>query len=128
MAKEQNKYLYVSFSNKQVYNERTMKIGDEEITRVSIKLPSSSQYKGYSIERNKDSVYPSKFSDKSSYIIVKADSELTLTKYDKETGKTDSVKISATELKNEFSSWKKDKSVDAKSLDEGKTEPDDPEI
>lgn len=110
-TQEKKDKIYISFSNKQIFNRRTIESEGEKVNLVSVGLPSASKYKGYCIDVNADYVYPSKWNKNNmsctSYL---AGHNVTIRKYDKETDTNDKIKISAEELKEEFLSWqKKDK-------------------
>lgn len=106
--------ISIDFSNKQIFNRRTIEKNGKNVTLVNIALPTSSQYKGYSITANADYIYPSKFNSNMSFTYLLADKEITIKKFDKETKQSDEKKISVEELRNEFKSWQKQKQSNQK--------------
>lgn len=110
MAEKQQDRVSIEFSNKQIFNRRTITNKDgNQVDLVSISLPSASQYKGYSITANANYVYQSKFNPNMSYMYLLAGKDITIKKYDKETGVSEEKKLSVDELRKEFRSWQKDK-------------------
>lgn len=110
MSEKQQDRVSIEFSNKQIFNRRTITNKDGNVVDlVSISLPSASQYKGYSITANANYVYQSKFNPNMSYMYLLAGKDMTIKKYDKETGVSEEKKLSVDELRKEFRSWQKDK-------------------
>ena len=110
MAEKQQDRVSIEFSNKQIFNRRTITNKDgNQVDLVSISLPSASNYKGYSITANANYVYQSKFNPNMSYMYLLAGKDITIKKYDKETGASEEKKLSVDELRKEFRSWQKDK-------------------
>ena len=110
MAEKQQDRVSIEFSNKQIFNRRTITNKDgNQVDLVSISLPSASNYKGYSITANANFVYQSKFNKNMSYMYLLAGKDITIKKYDKETGVSEEKKLSVDELRKEFRSWQKEK-------------------
>lgn len=142
MSKKQEtptkEYVYVNFSNKQIYNKREVTNPETQkpVELASVSFPSSAEHKGYHFDVATKHIFPSNKFDKETHeVIGKSDKqstvrfvkgqEITISKGHKgDNGKwveDDKIKMSAEDLRNEFNSWhNKDKSSEGadKSLDE----------
>lgn len=106
--KNSNK-VWLQFSKKQLFNKRTIAKKDSKgkpITLISIGLPTTSKYAGYYISVNIDYVKDSPFNKIMASTSIYEDATITIFKYNRETGDVKKKKISATELRDEFNSWK----------------------
>ena len=108
MKKPNNKNIYLEFSPKMVWGERTItrKSDNKEITLVNINFPKSSKYSENYITVNKNKVVTSKFNDKVNFISFDEDVELSVKHYDKESKKETTQKLLVSEIRKEFNSWK----------------------
>ena len=108
MKKPNNKNIYLEFSPKMVWGERTItrKSDNKEITLVNINFPKSSKYSKNYITVNKNKVVTSKFNDKVNFISFDEDVELSVKHYDKESKKETTQKLLVSEIRKEFNSWK----------------------
>lgn len=96
----------IEFSNKQLFNRREVTKQDgTKVNLVSIALPTTSQYRGFSYTANADYVYQSKYNKNMSYTYLLANKEITIRKYDKETETSEEKVLTVDELKKEFRSW-----------------------
>ena len=97
----------IEFSNKQLFNRREVTKQDgTKVNLVSIALPTTSQYRGFSYTANADYVYQSKYNKNMSYTYLLANKDITIRKYDKETETSEEKVLTVDELKKEFRSWK----------------------
>lgn len=121
--KTQNKkgLVFIDFSNQQIFNERTIKDKEgNDVTLVSVSLPSSAEHKGYYIDVQKQYVYPSRYNDKMSCVSFIKGQNVPIRHYDKETDTQEKIVLKAEDVKKEFSSWrnnKKEKSNNENSQD-----------
>lgn len=96
----------IEFSNKQLFNIREVTKQDgTKVNLVSIALPTTSQYRGFSYTANADYVYQSKYNKNMSYTYLLANKDITIRKYDKETETSEEKVLTVDELKKEFRSW-----------------------
>jgi hypothetical protein len=96
----------IEFSNKQLFNRREVTKQDgTKVNLVSIALPTTSQYRGFSYTANADYVYQSKYNKNMSYTYLLANKDITIRKYDKETETSEEKVLTVDELKKEFRSW-----------------------
>lgn len=96
----------IEFSNKQLFNRREVTKQDgTKVNLVSIALPTTSQYRGFSYTANADYVYQSKYNKNISYTYLLANKDITIRKYDKETETSEEKVLTVDELKKEFRSW-----------------------
>lgn len=96
----------IDFSNKQLFNRREVTKQDgTKVNLVSIALPTTSQYRGFSYTANADYVYQSKYNKNMSYTYLLANKDITIRKYDKETETSEEKVLTVDELKKEFRSW-----------------------
>lgn len=96
----------IEFSNKQLFNRREVTKQDgTKVNLVSIALPTTSQYRGFSYTANADYVYQSKYNKNMSYTYLLANKNITIRKYDKETETSEEKVLTVDELKKEFRSW-----------------------
>lgn len=96
----------IEFSNKQLFNRREVTKQDgTKVNLVSIELPTTSQYRGFSYTANADYVYQSKYNKNMSYTYLLANKDITIRKYDKETETSEEKVLTVNELKKEFRSW-----------------------
>ena len=96
----------IEFSNKQLFNRREVTKQDgTKVNLVSIALPTTSQYRGFSYTANADYVYQSKYNKNMSYTYLLANKDVTIRKYDKETETSEEKVLTVDELKKEFRSW-----------------------
>ena len=96
----------IEFSNKQLFNRREVTKQDgNKVNLVSIALPTTSQYRGFSYTANADYVYQSKYNKNMSYTYLLANKDITIRKYDKETETSEEKVLTVDELKKEFRSW-----------------------
>ena len=96
----------IEFSNKQLFNRREVTKQDgTKVNLVSIALPTTSQYRGFSYTANADYVYQSKYNKNMSYTYLLANKDITISKYDKETETSEEKVLTVDELKKEFRSW-----------------------
>lgn len=96
----------IEFSNKQLFNRREVTKQDgTKVNLVSIALPTTSQYRGFSYTANADYVYQSKYNKNMSYTYLLANKDITIRKYDKETKTSEEKVLTVDELKKEFRSW-----------------------
>lgn len=96
----------IEFSNKQLFNRREVTKQDgTKVNLVSIALPITSQYRGFSYTANADYVYQSKYNKNMSYTYLLANKDITIRKYDKETETSEEKVLTVDELKKEFRSW-----------------------
>lgn len=109
----------IEFSNKQLFNRREVTKQDgTKVNLVSIALPTTSQYRGFSYTANADYVYQSKYNKNMSYTYLLANKDITIRKYDKETETSEEKVLTVDELKKEFRSWQsKAKSKDKANAD-----------
>lgn len=109
----------IEFSNKQLFNRREVTKQDgTKVNLVSIALPTTSQYRGFSYTANADYVYHSKYNKNMSYTYLLANKNITIRKYDKETETSEEKVLTVDELKKEFRSWQsKAKSKDKANAD-----------
>lgn len=119
--KNKKELTFIDFSNQQMFNERTIKDKDgNDVTLVSVSLPSSAEHKGYYIDVQKQYVYPSRYNKKMSCISFVKGQDVSIKHYDKETKEQDKIVLKAEDVKKEFSSWrnnKKEKSSNETSQD-----------
>lgn len=102
--------VFVDFSNQQIFNERTIKDKEgNDVTLVSVSLPSSAEHKGYYIDVQKQYVYPSRYNNKMSCVSFIKGQNVPIRHYDKETETQDKIVLKAEDVKKEFSSWKNNK-------------------
>lgn len=102
--------VFVDFSNQQIFNERTIKdTKGNDVTLVSVSLPSSAEHKGYYIDVQKQYVYPSKYNNKMSCVSYVKGQDVPIKHYDKETKTQDKIVLKAEDVKKEFSSWRNNK-------------------
>lgn len=113
----------IEFSNKQLFNRREVTKQDgTKVNLVSIALPTTSQYRGFSYTANADYVYQSKYNKNMSYTYLLANKDITIRKYDKETETSEEKVLTVDELKKEFRSWQsknKTKETTSKSEKQG---------
>ena len=113
----------IDFSNKQLFNRREVTKQDgTKVNLVSIALPTTSQYRGFSYTANADYVYQSKYNKNMSYTYLLANKDITIRKYDKETETSEEKVLTVNELKKEFRSWQsknKTKETTSKSEKQG---------
>ena len=96
----------IEFSNKQLFNRREVTKQDgTKVNLVSIALPTTSQYRGFSYTANADYVYQSKYNKNMSDTYLLANKDITIRKYDKETETSEEKVLTVDELKKEFRSW-----------------------
>lgn len=96
----------IEFSNIQLFNRREVTKQDgTKVNLVSIALPTTSQYRGFSYTANADYVYQSKYNKNMSYTYLLANKDITIRKYDKETETSEEKVLTVDELKKEFRSW-----------------------
>ena len=115
----------IEFSNKQLFNRREVTKQDgTKVNLVSIALPTTSQYRGFSYTANADYVYQSKYNKNMSYTYLLANKYITIRKYDKETETSEEKVLTVDELKKEFRSWQsKAKSKDKANADKTDSQP-----
>lgn len=115
----------IEFSNKQLFNRREVTKQDgTKVNLVSIALPTTSQYRGFSYTANADYVYQSKYNKNMSYTYLLANKDITIRKYDKETETSEEKVLTVDELKKEFRSWQsKAKSKDKANADKTDSQP-----
>ena len=102
--------VFVDFSNQQIFNERTIKdTKGNDVTLVSVSLPSSAEHKGYFIDVQKQYVYPLRYNNKMSCVSFIKGQNVPIRHYDKETDTQDKIVLKAEEVKKEFSSWRNNK-------------------
>lgn len=108
--KKKRDLTFIDFSNHQIFNERTIKDKEgNDVTLVSVSLPSSAEHKGYYIDVQKRFVYSSKYNNKMSCVSYVQGQDVPIKHYDKETNTQDKIVIKAEDLKKEFNSWKTNK-------------------
>ena len=108
--KNKKELTFVDFSNQQMFNERTIKDKDgNDVTLVSVSLPSSAEHKGYYIDVQKQYVYPSRYNNKMSCVSYVKGQDVPIKHYDKETKTQDKIVLKAEDVKKEFSSWRNNK-------------------
>lgn len=108
MPVEQENICYISFSYKQIFNQRPIKKLDNlgrRIELVSVSFPHTSKYAGWYISINKRNIYPSKGSSKMAYTRLFRNATFKIYKFNKETRETITKEIPVEELKKEFESW-----------------------
>ena len=109
-TKNKKELVFVDFSNQQIFNERTIKDKEgNDVTLVSVSLPSSAEHKGYYIDVQKQYVYPSRYNDKMSCVSFIKGQNVPIKHYDKETETQDKIVLKAEDVKKEFSSWRNNK-------------------
>lgn len=137
MAKktEQSKkeYVYVNFSNKQIYNKREITNPEtKQVTELaSVNFPSSAEHSGYHFDVatkhifaantfNKETHEVSGKSDKMSTVRFVKGQQITISKGHKDdNGKwveDDKTKMSAEDVRKEFNSWRNKDKADGKDI------------
>lgn len=137
MAKktEQSKkeYVYVNFSNKQIYNKREITNPEtQEVTELaSVNFPSSAEHSGYHFDVATKHIFAANTfdrethevsgkSDKMSTVRFVKEQQITISKGHKdENGKwveDDKTKMSAEDVRKEFNSWRNKDKADSKDM------------
>lgn len=95
-------FVIIAFAKKQMFHER--KVNDSVV--VNVALPSSANYAGYYMCVNKNSIKKDKFREKMVYVYVHKEADKKITYYNKKTKERHEKLLNATELKEEFDSWR----------------------